>query len=78
MYTAKNSKIGYLEQNSGLDSTRSILDEVLSVYSHFIEMENRIKELEKAISNEKDRNVLNGLMKGIFPPYGRICPFGRL
>lgn len=45
VYTAKNSKIGYLEQNSGLDSTRSIIDEVLSVYSHFIEMENHIKNL---------------------------------
>lgn len=75
VYTAKNSKIGYLEQNSGLDSTRSILDEVLSVYSHFIEMENRIKELEKAISNEKDRNVLNGLMK----EYSRLTEeFARL
>ncbi|HPD00299.1 MAG TPA: ABC-F type ribosomal protection protein [Acetivibrio sp.] len=63
VYTAKNSKIGYLEQSSGLDSTRSIIDEILSVYSHFIEMEKRIKDLEKSISSEKDQNALNGLMK---------------
>ena len=63
VYTAKNSKIGYLEQNSGLDSTRSIIDEVLSVYSHFIEMENHIKKLEKSISSEKDQHMLKGFMK---------------
>jgi len=60
---AKNSKIGYLEQNSGIDSSNTIWDEVLSTYSDLIDMEKRIKQLEKDISVEKDELKLSSLMK---------------
>lgn len=63
IYTAKNSKLGYLEQNSGLDSSNTILDEVLAVYSHFTEMESRMKDLEKSMSTEKDEGRLHSIMK---------------
>lgn len=63
IYTAKNSKLGYLEQNSGLDSSNTILDEVLTVYSHLIEMEARTKALEKSMSIEKDEDRLHSFMK---------------
>lgn len=63
IYTAKNSKLGYLAQNSGLDSSNTILEEVLAVFSHFTEMESRIKDLEKSMSTEKDENQLNSIMK---------------
>ncbi|GAE89474.1 ABC transporter ATP-binding protein [Acetivibrio straminisolvens JCM 21531] len=62
-YTAKNSKLGYLAQNSGLDSSNTILDEVLAVFSHFTEMESRINSLEKSMSTEKDEGKLNSIMK---------------
>lgn len=63
IYTAKNSKIGYLEQNSGLTPSSSILDEVLSVYSYLMEMETRMKSLEKSISCEKSEVRLDSFMK---------------
>ena len=63
IYAAKNLNLGYLEQISGLDLNNSILEEVLTVYSHFIDMEARIKELEKCISTEKQEGILNSYMK---------------
>ncbi|HOM01512.1 MAG TPA: ABC-F type ribosomal protection protein [Acetivibrio sp.] len=63
IYTAKNSKLGYLAQNSGLDSSNTILDEALAVFSHFTEMESRMKTLEKSMSTEKDEGQLNSIMK---------------
>lgn len=63
IFTAKDLNLGYLEQTSGLDLNNSILEEVLTVYSHFIDMEARIKELEKHISTEKQEDVLNSYMK---------------
>ncbi len=63
IFTAKDLNLGYLEQNSGLDENNSVLEEVLTVYSHFIDMEARIKELEKCISTEKNEETLNSYMK---------------
>jgi ATP-binding cassette subfamily F protein 3 len=63
IYTSKDLNLGYLEQNSGLDENNSVLEEVLTVYSHFIHMEARIKELEKCISTEKNEEILNSYMK---------------
>lgn len=63
MFIAKNARLGYLEQNSGLDSGKSILDEILSVFSHLMEMESRIKHLEKSISSEKNENLLDSYMR---------------
>lgn len=63
IYFAKGCKIGYLAQNSELESSNSILEEVLSAFSHLIKMEERIKELEKLISSEKNEERLSSYMK---------------
>ncbi|TYQ16648.1 UNVERIFIED_CONTAM: ATP-binding cassette subfamily F protein 3 [Acetivibrio alkalicellulosi] len=63
IYISKNLNLGYLEQNLGLDSDNTILEEVLTVYSHLINMEARIKELEKSISLEKNEDTLHSYMK---------------
>lgn len=63
IYLAKGCKIGYLAQNSELESSNSILEEVLTAFSHLIKMEERIKELEKLISTEKDEERLSSYMK---------------
>lgn len=63
VYLAKGCKIGYLAQNSELESSNSILEEVLSAFSHLIKMEERIKELEKLISVEKNEERLSSYMK---------------
>lgn len=43
--------VGYLEQNSGLETGRSILDEMLSVFSSLLETEERLRALEQEISS---------------------------
>lgn len=63
VFIAKNLKIGYLEQNSGLDSSSTIYEELLKIFSVLIVMEKQIKTLEEKISQEKDEVVLNTLMK---------------
>lgn len=62
IYKAKDIKIGYLEQNSGLDSTKCIWDELISTFSELIQMEQRIKQLEKEMSSAKDESLLLRLM----------------
>lgn len=63
VFTARNSRLGYLEQNSSLDSDSSIWDELISCYSELIAMEKRIKQLEYSISIEKEESKLTSLMK---------------
>ncbi len=43
--------VGYLEQNSGLETSRSILDEMLSVFSSLLETEERLRALEQEIAS---------------------------
>jgi ATP-binding cassette, subfamily F, member 3 len=55
----KDVTLGYLAQNTGLESTRSIWDEMLTVFEPLIKMEKELRELElkmadpDCISNEK-------------------------
>jgi ATP-binding cassette, subfamily F, member 3 len=63
VFISKGKKIGYLEQNSGLDIQNSIWDELLSCFSSLIELEARIKVLEEKISVEKNDDTLSSLMK---------------
>ena len=39
VFIGKARKLGYLEQNSGLDSSNNIWDEIVSTYSHLIDIE---------------------------------------
>ncbi|MCS1352119.1 ABC-F family ATP-binding cassette domain-containing protein [Mechercharimyces sp. CAU 1602] len=50
---AKQIRIGYLAQTSGLDSSRTIWDEMLSVFSHIREMETQLRHLENMMGDEK-------------------------
>lgn len=63
IFIAKGCRIGYLEQNTGLDSSRTLWDELLSVYAPLIDMERKIKQLEEAISLEKQPDRLTSMMK---------------
>ncbi|MFN7253370.1 MAG: ABC-F family ATP-binding cassette domain-containing protein [Anaerobacillus sp.] len=55
----KDVSLGYLAQNTGLESTRSIWDEMLTVFEPLIKMEKELRELEMkmadpdCIGNEK-------------------------
>lgn len=63
VFISKKLRLGFLEQNSGLDSSNTIWDTVLSTFSDLIEMEDRLKYLEEKISIERHETNLSSYMK---------------
>jgi len=59
---SKSATLGYLAQDSGLDSSRSIFDEMLTVFEPLMAMETRMHELEAAIADPNTPD-LDGVMK---------------
>lgn len=51
IHKAKETKIGYLAQNSGLNSDRSIIDEMRAVFAHLLDAEQELRELEIKIAD---------------------------
>lgn len=51
VFIANKIRIGYLAQDSGLASERTVWDEALTVFSSLREMENRLRQLERAMGN---------------------------
>lgn len=52
IYIRKDLNIGYLKQHAKLDSQNTIFDECLLVFKPLMDMEARLRELEKGISHE--------------------------
>lgn len=50
---ARKARVGYLAQQTGLQSERSIWEEVLQVFTPLLEMEKKIRQLEAEISKEE-------------------------
>lgn len=63
IFISKGLQLGCLDQNSGLDTDRTIWAEMLTTYSVLISMEAKLKLLEKDISLEKDEERLHSMMK---------------
>lgn len=66
IYISKNTNIGYMSQFLDFQSDATLWDEVLTVFSHIIDMEKELKELEAKISiasNAANNSYLNSLMK---------------
>ncbi|WP_314590586.1 ABC-F family ATP-binding cassette domain-containing protein [Paenibacillus terrigena] len=51
IFKAKETRLGYLAQNSGLQSDRSIWDEMLQVFAHLIDAEKELRDLEQQIAD---------------------------
>lgn len=51
IFKAKETTIGYLAQNSGLQSHRSIWEEMLDVFSHLTEAEQELRRMEEQIAD---------------------------
>ncbi|WP_149094493.1 ABC-F family ATP-binding cassette domain-containing protein [Paenibacillus terrae] len=51
IFKAKETSIGYLAQNSGLNSDRSIWAEMMLVFTPLIEAERELRQLEQEIAN---------------------------
>ncbi len=63
IFLSRGQKLGFLDQNSGLDTSSTIWNEMLSTFAHLIRMEDRLKNLETRISMEKDSGALDSHMK---------------
>lgn len=66
IYIQKDLKIGYLEQHTNIESSKSIYEECLEVFQNLIQMEENIRKLENSISNvatEGDSPELSALME---------------
>ncbi len=53
----KNTKIGYFSQSLNLNEEITLFDELLTVFSHIIDMEFKLRELEKKMSKCKDEEL---------------------
>ena len=53
IFKAKDVRIGYLAQNTGLQSDRTIRDEMLDVFRPLLETERELRELEAAMADPK-------------------------
>lgn len=60
---AKDRTLGYLSQHTIIDSDSSIYEEILTVYSPLLKMEQEIREIELTMSKEKDELRLQQLME---------------
>jgi len=54
LYILKDKTIGYLPQNMSLDSSGTVMEEMLKVYDNLIKMEARLRELEILIASEEN------------------------
>ena len=61
--SSKNCRVGYLAQDTGLDCSASIWDELLMAFEDVVQMEKRINQLHENISMEKDQKTLSSLLK---------------
>lgn len=63
IYISKDCKLGHLEQDTQIESDHTIFDEVLKVFKYLIDMEERLRELEKQISEEGQKDSSDSLQK---------------
>lgn len=56
-------RLGYLQQQLGLDSSKTIYDYCLDVFDDLISLEEKIRSLEVKMSTEKDPQKLDEIMK---------------
>ncbi|MDF2923133.1 MAG: transporter ATP-binding protein [Paenibacillaceae bacterium] len=56
IYKSKEVRVGYLAQNSGLDTNRTIWAEMLEVFEPLLEMERELRGMEAAMADPKLHN----------------------
>lgn len=65
LYIGRNTSIGYMPQFLEFSQDRTLWDEMLRVFNNFIEIEKKMKQLEKEMSSlnpEKETDRMNSLM----------------
>ncbi|MDD4780754.1 MAG: ABC-F family ATP-binding cassette domain-containing protein [Tissierellia bacterium] len=65
IFKAKGQKLGYLKQNTHIESNKTIMEEMLTIFEDVMKMEEKLHELEHEISKyteEDDQKKLEDLM----------------
>lgn len=57
-FISGNTQIGYLEQDGGFDSEKTVIEEVNSIFGHFPQMEKEMEELLAGIEETHDERLL--------------------
>ena len=55
IYVQKDTKIGYLKQNTTIESDKTVFDETMTIFEHLIKMENNLRDLEESIAKEGEK-----------------------
>ena len=66
IYKARGKRLSYLKQNTTIDTDKSIMDEMLTIYEAIIKLEEKIHELNHKISGfteNDDQSELKSLME---------------
>lgn len=64
LYVQRGLKIGYLKQHTKIDSNNTIFDECLTCFTHLIQMEEDLRNLEeKMAENARNEALLDPLME---------------
>lgn len=72
IFTSKNCRLGYLEQNTNFYSEKTIYDEVVSVFSDLIGAEEELRSLEHQIASLSDKGGSSGdQLKKTMDTYGK-------
>ncbi|MGP1541681.1 ABC-F family ATP-binding cassette domain-containing protein [Peptostreptococcus stomatis] len=72
IFTSKNCRLGYLEQNTNFYSEKTIYDEVVSVFSDLIGAEEELRSLEHQIASLSDKRGSSGdQLKKTMDIYGK-------
>ena len=72
IFTSKNCRLGYLEQNTNFYSEKTIYDEVVSVFSYLIEAEEELRSLEHQIASLSAKESSSGdQLKKAMDTYGK-------
>lgn len=58
IYKNKQLKVSYMEQHPFYESTRTVLEEVLSVFEPLIQMEQQVNELQKQLEHSSDEKQI--------------------
>jgi ATP-binding cassette subfamily F protein 3 len=71
IFRAKGKKLGYLKQNTNIESEKSIMNEMLTIYDNVIKMEEELHELSHKISSFTE-NDNPGILEKLMNTYASL------
>ena len=55
IYVQKDTKIGYLKQNTSIESDKTVFDETMTIFNHLVKMQKDLRDMEEDISKEGEK-----------------------